>query len=396
MTPQKHTLLGLLFLGAVGILSYYTLFKTDFSFFEEKQAMTVYAEDARNLKKGATVLYAGVRWGKVTSVVPDIDKPREERVRIDLELNEPIRLFTDHEVKIEPSSVLGGVQLGIDPGNAGSGEIQIVAGQSLRAKAAPDVLGLVGDIFQENRVPLSEAIANIRDVTAALKGTEGTIGRLLNDPDTADAVANAVDSIQGTFDNFQALTEELRGGQGTIGKLIYDTKLYDDIETFVKGLDEFTTDARGLLKDAKEGEGIFASIIYDKEITDNLKATVESVRSAAEKIDNGNGTIARLLNDGKIADDIEGLIATFNNPNGTIAKLINDPELYETVQRILGDVADATAALREQRGVLGALVYDRQARDQILQAINVLTGGLEEQREAAPIATFLSTVFIGF
>ena len=164
----------------------------------------------------------------------------------------------------------------------------------------------------------------------------------------------------------------------------------------MKGLDEFTTDASRLLEDARNGEGLFATLVYDAETSENVKAALEAVRSAAEKVDTGNGTIARLLNEGKIADDIEALIATFNNPEGTIGKLINDPELYETVMQIVADVQDATAALREQRGVLGALVYDQQARDAMLQAINVLVGALEEQREAAPIATFLSTVFLGF
>ena len=70
--------------------------------------------------------------------------------------------------------------------------------------------------------------------------------------------------------------------------------------------------------------------------------------------------------------------------------------MYDGIQTIVADVADATAALREQRGMLGVLFYDTVARDQLLQAVNVLTGSLEEQREAAPIATFLSTVFLGF
>ena len=38
---------------------------------------------------------------------------------------------------------------------------------------------------------------------------------------------------------------------------------------------------------------------------------------------------------------------------------------------------------------------DTIAKD-IERALRTLTGGLEEQREAAPIATFLSTVFLGF
>ena len=190
MTPKKHLMLGLLFLSAIGILGYFTLFKTNFSLFDEPQEMVVFAEDARGLRKGSPVLYAGVRWGEVTSVVPDIDRPREQRVRIDMELDEPIRLFGDHEVTIESASVLGGVQLGIDPGSPETGELEARAEDPLQARSSPDVIAAVGELVEENREPLRSAIAGIDEIVAMVKGGEGTIGRLLTDKELADEVAN--------------------------------------------------------------------------------------------------------------------------------------------------------------------------------------------------------------
>lgn len=387
-------MLGLLFLAATGILSYYTLFKTDFSLFDEKQELVVYAEDARGLRKGAPVLFAGVRWGKVDSVVPDLSRPRERRVEIRATLDQPIRLFGDHSVSIESSSVLGGVQLGIDPGGPEMGELESTT--ELVAASQPDVLAAVGAVIQENREPLRNAIAGIEAVVETLQGNQGTFGRLLNDEETANNLSNAVESIQRTFDNAAALTEELRGGQGTIGKLIYDTDLYDRLETAVGSLDQFFAEGRQLLTDAREGKGVVGTLVYDEAVAQNLKDTVESLRSAAEKIDRGEGTVAKLLNDDALVTKAESLLDSLQNPDGTVARLFNDPALYNDVQRIVADIADATAALREQRGPLGMLFYDTAARDQLIRGIQVLTGSLEEQREAAPIATFLGTVFLGF
>jgi len=387
-------MLGLLFLAAIGILSYYTLFKTDFSLFEEKQEITVFAEDARGLRKGAPVLYAGVRWGKVTSVVPDIERPRAERVEVKLTLDKPIRLFADHEVIIESASVLGGVQLGIDPGTLSEGEI--ATDRPLVATSAPDVLAAIGEVVEENREPLRNAISGIEQVVETLNGNSGTFGRLLNDEDTANNLSSAIASIRDTFENAEALTEELRGGQGTIGKLIYDTELYDKLEVFVDDIDAAAKSAQQLLSDAREGEGVLAALIYDSEITQRVKNAIASVESATAKIDSGEGTIARLINDGTIADQIESTLAMFQDPEGTVGKLFTDPEIYDGIQQIVADVADATTALREQRGALGMLFYDTDVRDELVRAVQVLTGSLEEQREAAPIATFLSTVFLGF
>ncbi len=393
MTPSRHIALGLLFLAAVGVLAYFTLFKTEFSLFDEKQSIVAYAEDARGLRQGAPVLYAGVRWGKVDSVVPDLNRERAERVRIHLTLDEPIKLFRDHRVVIESASVLGGVQLGIDPGTKDQGEVDLSI--PLRASSAPDVLAALGEVVDENRASLKRSIDNIERISTALTGTEGTFGRLINDKATADKVANAIDGIDSTFDNISALTEELRGGQGTLGKLIYDDTLHADIETFVAGLDAGVADIRQLVADARAGEGVLGALIYDGAITDKLKSIMDSIDSATAKIDRGEGTIAKLINDGTIADDIQGLVRTWSNPEGTLGRLFSEDEIYEDVRSVAADLADAAAAIREQRGTLGVLINDRELIDQVGRALRVLTGALEEQREAAPIATFLSTVFQG-
>lgn len=393
MTPRRHLLLGLLFLTAIGILSYFTLFKTDFSLFKDQQTIVAYAEDARGLRRGSPVLYAGVRWGKVESVVPNLDRPRVERVRIDVTLDEPITLYGDHTVTIESASVLGGVQLGIDPGTRESGTID--PDRNLMAGAAPDVLAALGAVVEENREPLRKAIAGIGVVVDTLQGKTGTFGKLLNDEDTANNLSNAIEAIKSTFDNVTALTEELRGGQGTIGKLIYDTKLYDDMSTFVRGLDDFLADARTFVKDAREGKGIVAALVYDEEITQSVKSTLKSIESATAKIDTGGGTISRLLNDGSIADDVQAMVKSFSNPNGTLGKLISDSEIYDNVRDFTADLADASAAIRGQKGTLGKLIHDDDIVNELTRAIRVLTGSLEEQREAAPIGTFLSTVFLG-
>lgn len=393
MNPRRHIALGLLFLAAVGILSYYTLFKTEFSLFAEKQSLVAYAEDARGLRKGAPVLYAGVRWGKVDAVAPDLERPREERVRIDITLDEPIKLFRDHRVVIESASVLGGVQLGIDPGTKDQGEVDVSV--PLRASSAPDVLAALGEVVDENRESLKRSIDNIESISAALAGTEGTLGRLINDPATADRVSNAIEGIDSTFDNITSLTEELLGGQGTLGRLFAEDDLYEDLKTFVANLNEGVAEIRKLIADAQAGEGVLAALIYDGAITDRLRSIVESIDSAAAKIDRGEGTIGRLINDGSIADDIQTLVQTWSNPDGTLGRLFNDDAIYEDVRAIAADLADAAAAIREQRGTLGILINDRELMDQVGRALRVLTGALEEQREAAPIATFLSTVFLG-
>jgi len=266
----------------------------------------------------------------------------------------------------------------------------------LQASSAPDVLAALGELVDENRESIRNSVAGLEQVMASLNGAEGTFGRLLNDEQTANSVVATIESAQGTFDNIEALTEELRGGQGTIGKLIYDEKLYNDIEEFVRGLDETVADARKLMADARDGEGVISTLIYDPAVAASTREIVESLRSSLEKVDRGDGTLARLINDPTIANDLEAALKGFNNPEGTVGRLLNEPEIYDNLLALSADAADAAAAIKEQRGTLGILINDDTIATDIERALRTLTGGLEEQREAAPIATFLSTVFLGF
>ncbi len=401
MSPRRHLALGLFFLGIVGVLGYYTLFKTDVSFFTEKPRLEAFAENAGGLRKGAPVLYAGVRWGQIESVVPDVTRPRDERVRIVLSLDQPIRLFADHTAVIEAASVLGGVQLSLDPGSPDQSELDLSA--PLRVRRTPDVLASLGEVVEENRESLRRAVDGFAQVVDALRGGDAVFGRLINDAALGQELSNAVSSIARTFENTDALTDEIRSGRGTLGRLVYDPELFDDIKRITTGVDAFVTDARGFVTDARQGQGIVAMLLNDSQAAGDLKGTLASVRSVTEKIDKGEGTLARLVNDGAIASSIESaakrideFIASIREGDGTIARLFNDSTLYDNFATFSADLVDASQAIRTQRGTVGRLIYDDTVIRKLEEVFGTLQGSLEEAREAAPITAFLNSLFLGF
>ncbi|MEZ6018267.1 MAG: MlaD family protein [Planctomycetota bacterium] len=401
MNARRHLALGLFFLVVVGVLGYYTLFKTDVSFFGERTRITAYTENAGGLRKGAPVLYAGVRWGQVEAVMPDVDRPRDKRVLIEISLDNPIRLFEDHTAVIEASSVLGGVQLALDPGSPGRAEVDMT--QPLSVGRTPDVLASLGSVVEENREALKRAISGVDNVVASLQTGNAVIARLINDEVLGQDLANAVKSISGTFDNTQALTDELRGGRGALGRLIYDPEVYDDIRAITDGVKGFVTDARSFISDARSGSGIIAMLLNDGEATTDVRSALSSVRSIVDKVDRGDGTLAKLLNDSAIADSLQSTAETITDfvkgireGDGTIAKLFNDGRLYDNIRAFSDDLLDVSSAIRNQRGTIGRLIYDDAVIRQLEQVFATLQGSLEEAREAAPVSTFLSTLFLGF
>ena len=99
---------------------------------------------------------------------------------------------------------------------------------------------------------------------------------------------------------------------------------------------------------------------------------------------------------GDIAENLDTITDNLANGRGTLGRLLIEEQVYEDVAKIAANLASASDALVEGRGTIGKLLYEDELYAELERAIRVLTGSLEEAREAAPISTFLNTVFLGF
>jgi phospholipid/cholesterol/gamma-HCH transport system substrate-binding protein len=395
MNTRRHLALGLFFLGVVGVLGYYTLFKTDVSFFSERPILVGSTSDAGGLRTGAPVLYAGVRWGQVEEIVPEIDRPRDERVRIVLSLDQPIRLFADHVVRIEASSVLGGVQLTIDPGTPTEPEIDVT--QPLRITQAPDVLASLGDLVESSRGDIEAAFAGIRELVDSVRTGDAVVSRLINDATLGQEFSDAVTAFTDTFENARQITQDLRGTEGLLPRLIRDPKLVADVEAIVQ-------DVRDVVRDVRSGEGVLAMLLSDEAARNDVRGTLANARSITAKLDAGEGSLAQLLNDPAMANALQSAAASIQSAGeavaefargiregtGTVAKLFNDSQLYDNLVAFSKDLAAVGTAVREQQGMLGRLVFDKGIAEKFERVLGTLQGSLEEAREAAPVSAFLS------
>ncbi|MDE0905615.1 MAG: hypothetical protein OSB42_13425, partial [Planctomycetota bacterium] len=73
-----------------------------------------------------------------------------------------------------------------------------------------------------------------------------------------------------------------------------------------------------------------------------------------------------------------------------------EPEVYTNMLSITDDMKTFSKALASGEGTISRMVYDDTLYLEIDRALGVLTGTLEEAREAAPISTFLNAIFLGF
>jgi len=387
MHTNRHILLGIFFVSIIALLAWFTLFKTDFSLLSERQQWSVRFADAGGLRQGDSVLVAGMRWGRVESLTFDSSAEAHERVLVKLSLDRPVDLFTDHAIQIESATVLGGMHLTIEPGTFQSGIM--AQGARLHGDVLPDVLKALGAVVSDNRETLTNMITGLDEIVGEVRDGKGILSRLLYDETLGEDLSKTVNSLNETFTNLTAISADLRDGKGTLGRLLKDDELYRSIQTLATDITEVVDDVRG-------GKGTVGALLYDEDLAGDFRSGVADLSDIVQRINAGEGTLGLLIRDDKIGQNLERITTDLAEGRGTLGKLLSDDEIYTNLRAISEDLSVASAALREGRGTMSRLLYEDELYEEMERALHTLTGTLEEAREAAPINTFLNTLFLGF
>lgn len=210
MAKMKNELaVGLLFVGAMILLGYFTILMRE-EIFDTRSYyyINVYFPNSEGIAEKSKVRILGVESGIVQRVSLE-----DNRVKLVCKLYNKCTMYENYTVKIVSESALGGRAVAITPGCpefGGQYYAAIDITRPLSGTAVADALTMAGMIMDENRASLQESISNLRDVSA----------------------------------NLAVVTAKLSNGEGTIGRLLTQDKMYQDADDLVKELRESVEDAR--------------------------------------------------------------------------------------------------------------------------------------------------------
>jgi phospholipid/cholesterol/gamma-HCH transport system substrate-binding protein len=116
----------------------------------------------------------------------------------------------------------------------------------------------------------------------------------------------------------------------------------------------------------------------------NLKALSEEVQDLIAGVQQGKGTLGKLLTDDQAYKHLNSILAkgdeiatTVRSGQGTLGKIVMSDEMSNKVEKAVEQVNTILADLRAQKGTLGKLLYDPTLYDQAKEAIsnsNVVIG----------------------
>ncbi len=325
--------------------------------------------DVGGLQKGNTVRVAGVNVGSVT----DVTIAESGRIEVYFRVIDK----ATHLIRGELGSALIGegpkpsfaaigskgllgdriieISVGADdypewnpdepiPVSVGGGIMALAERTLVEAEGTARNLRLATDPFsdQEFSNDLKATARNLAKASGAIANGEGTIARLMNDPELGRDVKGAVKELRAAGkqvaelgENLNKITGDIQTNEGTAHALIYGKEGADAIRNIRDTFGQLNT----ILTDVREGDGAVNQLIYG-ELGDSFMDNLQNA-----------------------SDDIAFLTKEAREGKGTVGALLTDPSIYEDIKRLVGDL--------ERNDILRALVRYSIRRDEPREPIEV-------------------------
>jgi len=298
---QQTIRVGLFFLLGVA-LAWITFVALSGGQVFQKKGYTLIAPFAnlKGLKTGDDVLMAGVKIGSVAQT-----RLGQQRVEAVLSIDPKVQIPTDAVASVETSSLLGSQHLAVSFGRAST---TLKEGDEIQTKTTVDMNEVISQLGS-----LGAKLEQVAEgVSKALGGGEGSSSMFAK---IDKIVTDNGPKLTETIANLQDITARIKNSEGTLGKLVNDPKLHDELLVSVQEIKRaaadarlFMDDAKTIVADVKSGKGTLGVLLYDEAAAANIKTTAANLRSISDKINNGEGTLGKLISDDDLYKDVQSTL----------------------------------------------------------------------------------------
>jgi phospholipid/cholesterol/gamma-HCH transport system substrate-binding protein len=160
---------------------------------------------------------------------------------------------------------------------------------------------------------LTATLTSLNSILRKVDAGQGLVGKLLTDQkygkETGDSLQAAIRSVQNVLGK---VDEGLRSNNGMLAALLSDPEGKKKVYTFLDNLTTASGSLATTLQSLEKDNGALAILLRDeqfgKEFTQNLRSFSKSLDSIGRKLDSGQGTAGKLINDPAIFDAANHLV----------------------------------------------------------------------------------------
>ncbi len=334
-------------------------------------------DSASGLVAGNPVRLNGVTVGNVLEVILSPD-PADRTVRVvyDVDRRAAPRLRKGTRAAIKTIGLLGDKYIELEGGTAEEPVVEI--GGTIPPAPGAGIEKLLeggGDLIAD----LSGIARSLKNILARTEQGKGFLGALTTDSEESARLGN---NLTATLTSLNSILRKVDAGQGLVGKLLIDQKYGketgDSLQAAIRSVEKvFGKIDEGL----RSNDGALAALLSDPEgkkkvytLLDNLTTAAGSLASALAQLEKGDGTLAILLRDEKFGKEFTQNLRSFSKSldsigrkldsgQGTAGKLINDPAIFDAANHLVIGIDESRLLRwlirnRQRAGI--KKVYDRE------------------------------------
>lgn len=371
-------------------------------FWVDRYTVTVNFPNAPNVSVDTPVRKNGVRIGRVSSVFL---RPRSGGVDLTLELERKNELQIGETPRIKTGSIITGeaviefvpptreMLLRRFDGTAGTPRDGELDEAELAASAKP----ITDNSFLSDGQVMGEPIEALLEMQAQFAPVLASMDRTINRFDTVaaaiqDVLGDGTGPVREVMTSAKTTLDNINGTVGTINRVATQIEraeipravadgltvlpdLFKEAQTTLaqtqRTLHGFETFSASLEEIGKDFDGIGESV---KKAIDNANVAIENIAEITDPVAKNSdqlvaNAVSALANLDSLSVELRKFSVRLNNSNGTIAKLVDDPrlgaELRDTIVNIRNASANVEGLSRQLQPILGdvRVFTDKIARD---------------------------------
>jgi phospholipid/cholesterol/gamma-HCH transport system substrate-binding protein len=323
--------------------------------FKKKWPYETRFESAVGLVAGNPVRLNGVTVGNVLEVVLSPD-PADRTVRVvyDVDRRAAPRLRQGTRASIKTIGLLGDKYVDLEGGTAEEPEVPI--GGSIPAAPGANIEKLLegsGDLLTD----LGAIARSLKNILGRTEQGKGFLGALTSESRESAELSN---SLQATLGNLNSILKKIDSGQGLVGKLLIDQKYGRETGDSLRAAIGSLQRVFGTIDEQmRDGRGAIGALLSDPEgkkkvyeLLDQLTSAAVSVGKVSDQLARGDGAIPLLIRDERFGKEFTRNLRSFSQRldsigrkldegQGTAGKLINDPAIFDAAQHLFVGVDES-------------------------------------------------------
>ncbi len=159
------------------------------------------------------------------------------------------------------------------------------------------------------------------------------------------------------------------------------------------------------------GEGTLGKLVNDdgayqefRTIESNLVQVAVNFKEISEKVSRGEGTLGKLIADDSIYTNVQQVAANLRDISdrlaageGTLGRLLSkDDQLYRDFAATAASLSNLTAKIERGEGLLGKMMNDDSLYTDAKNALGEVRQAVEDYRETSPVVSFTTLLFGAF